>query len=78
MNKVINRAVAVADGSQAELARRLTAITGRLIKQQHIWNWLNRGDRVPGEMAIPIEKATNGAVTRSDVRPDLYPIESVA
>ncbi|MFI9652822.1 transcriptional regulator [Guyparkeria halopsychrophila] len=61
------RAVDLA-GSQSELARRIG------VDQPHIWNWLNRGrKRVPGEYVIPIEEAVGGAVTRQQLRPDLYP-----
>ena len=59
-------------GSQAELARRI----GK--KQAHIWNWLNRDSRIPAEVVAAIESATDGAVTRHDLRPDLYPRESSA
>lgn len=68
----LEKAVKISDG-QAELARKLSELTGRPVKQQHIWNWLNRDSELPGEFAIPIEKVTNGDVTRQDLRPDLYP-----
>lgn len=56
-------------GSQAELARRL----GEPVQQQHVWNWVNRaGGRVPPEQCIPIERAVDGAVTRYDLRPDVF------
>lgn len=56
-------------GSQAELARRIDK------KQAHVWNWLNRDKEVPAEAVIPIERATEGKVTRHELRPDLYPAE---
>lgn len=62
-------------GGQAELARRLAAHTGKKIKQPHVWNWLNRDRTVPAEYVIPIEHVTDGAVSRHDLRPDIYPIE---
>lgn len=40
------------------------------VKQQHVWNWLNRPGSVPIEHCAAIEKATAGAVTRRDLRPD--------
>lgn len=61
----LERAIEAA-GSQAELARRI----GK--KQAHIWNWLNRDKCVPAEVAIPIEQATEGKVTRHDLRPDIF------
>lgn len=64
--------------SETELARRLTDIMQREIKQQHVWNWVNRDKSLPGEYCIPIEQAVQGAVTRHDLRPDLYPRETAA
>ena len=72
--QALHRAVGLA-GGQAGLARRLSEITGRQIKQPHVWNWLYRDSAVPAEMVIPIERATTGAVTRHELRPDLYPPE---
>ncbi|WP_238308987.1 helix-turn-helix domain-containing protein [Escherichia coli] len=37
----LSEAIALA-GGQSELARKLTASSGHLVKQQHVWNWLNR------------------------------------
>lgn len=51
-------------GTQAGLA----ALVG--VKQQHIWNWLNRGDLVPPEHCAVIERACEGSVRRWDLRPD--------
>ena len=56
-------------GGQSALGRALG------IKQQLVWNWLNRTRKVPAEYAIPIEKATDGRISRHQIRPDLYPIE---
>lgn len=64
--KALEKAIELA-GSQAELARRL----GK--KQAHIWNWLHRDGRVPADMAIAIENAVDGQVTRHELRDDLYP-----
>jgi DNA-binding transcriptional regulator YdaS (Cro superfamily) len=62
----LKRAVEIV-GSQAALAKALK------VKPQHVWNWLNRDDRVPAEQVLPIEAATDGKVTRHDLRPDIYP-----
>lgn len=70
--KPILRAVNAA-GGQAALARALATATGRPVRQGHVWAWLNRTGRVPAEYAIPIETITQRAVTRHDLRPDLYP-----
>ncbi len=68
-------------GSQAELAKAISK-PDRVIRQQHIWNWLNRDKKVPAEAVLSIEVATvlNGKplVTRHDLRPDLYPAEQAA
>lgn len=53
-------------GSQAELARRI----GK--KQAHIWNWLNRDKQLPAEVVLAIEGATEGRVTRHELRPDIF------
>lgn len=54
-------------GGQSALARALD------VRQQHIWNWLNRQRQVPANRVFDIERATAGAVTRHQLRPDLYP-----
>jgi DNA-binding transcriptional regulator YdaS (Cro superfamily) len=73
--RALKRAVQLA-GGQSRLAARLRDITGRPIKQAHVWNWLNRGDVLPAEMVIPIEQAVDGGVSRHELRPDIYPAEA--
>jgi DNA-binding transcriptional regulator YdaS (Cro superfamily) len=51
-------------GGQAALA----AAVG--VKQQHVWNWLNRGGSVPTDHCAAIEQATDRAVMRWDLRPN--------
>ncbi len=53
-------------GNQTELARALNT------SQARVWNWLHRDSTIPAEFAVPIEKATNGKVTRYDLRPDIF------
>lgn len=62
--------------SQSDFARKLSEFTKKTVRQQHVWNWLERDKALPGEYAIPIEHATDGRVSRHDLRPDLYPVES--
>lgn len=51
-----------------------TALAARLgISAQAVWKWC----RVPAERVLAVEAATNGEVTRHDLRPDLYPDEAV-
>lgn len=68
MNNLIDKAVKIC-GSQTALAN----IVG--VKQQYVWNWLNKNKSVPAEYVIPIEKATKGEITRHELRPDIYPSE---
>lgn len=56
-------------GSQTALAKQCG------VKQQHIHYWLHHLGYVPAEHVIRIEKATNGKVTRYELRPDIYPRE---
>ncbi len=58
----LQRAVTIA-GGQAALASAIG------VKQQHIWNWLSRAGHVPLGHCTAIEAATQGAVTRRDLRP---------
>lgn len=67
----LERSIDIA-GGQSALARALQ------IKQQTVWYWLNRAKRVPAEFVLPIEAATEGRVTRHELRPDLYPPEAAA
>jgi DNA-binding transcriptional regulator YdaS (Cro superfamily) len=59
----IDRAISSA-GTAAELARRLGVLP------QHINNWRKRG--VPAERCVAIECATEGVVTRHELRPDVF------
>jgi DNA-binding transcriptional regulator YdaS (Cro superfamily) len=68
MDSPLERAVQIAGGQTA-----LADACG--VKQGHVWHWLNRAKRVPAEQVLKIERATAGAVTRHDLRPDLYPLE---
>lgn len=59
-------------GGQNALARLL----GGGVRQQHVAYWLSK--RLPAERALQIEAATNGAVTRHELRPDLWPAQDRA
>jgi len=67
----IERAVELV-GSQTELAARLSTEMGRVVRQQHVWNWLHRDEKAPPEFCRAIEAATQGAVTRYQLRPDVF------
>ena len=45
------------------------------VSPQAVSEILRRGKRVPAEWCLALETATGGAVTRHDLRPDLYPPE---
>lgn len=47
------------------------------VKQPSVNYILKSGKRVPAEWCLPIERATEGKITRHQLRPDLYP-EDVA
>lgn len=51
-------------GATAALARQIGA------QPQLMWQWASGVRVVPIERCVPIERATDGAVTRRDLRPD--------
>ena len=53
-------------GGQTQLAKLIG------VQQPHVWNWLNRDNKLPLERALAIERATRGKVTVAKLRPDLY------
>ena len=67
--KAIQQAIHIF-GSQAALASVLTEHLPYRISQQRVWNWLHRGDRIGADQCLAIERATNGAVTRQELRPN--------
>ena len=66
MLRALERAVSLA-GSQTALAK------GIGVSQQRVWSWLNRSKKTGEGKSIPIEKFTDGKVTRHQLRPDHYP-----
>ena len=66
---IVVKAVLIA-GGPAKLSREL-GVTSQAISQ-----WMANG-RVPAARCIAIERATKGAVSRQELRPDLYPAEFV-
>lgn len=61
-------------GSQSKLAEAMRA-HGVECSQSKISWLLVSGRELPAEDAIAIHRATRGAVTASDLRPDLWPTE---
>lgn len=69
----IRKAIEAAGGPTA-LAKRLH------VRQSVVSNWLLRGS-IPADRCIPVEEAIDGAVTRYELRPDVFgdaPAESQA
>lgn len=64
MKTPLDRAIE-ALGSQLALAEALK------IKSPSISEWRIR-DRIPAERCVPIEQLTGGAVTRYEMRPDVF------
>ena len=64
--KHIKRAIKICGGSQSALARKAD------VTQAAISQLLSNGGKVSAETALKIEKATEGQVTRSQLRPDLF------
>lgn len=53
----------------------VTALAEKLgVRQSVVSNWRTRGDdpRAPAERCIAIEQATDGVVTRYELRPDVF------
>lgn len=71
MDTSIERAVK-AVGGQARLAAKV----GVSINAVSLWvRGARRGKPIPAERVLQIERATGGAVTRHELRPDIYPVE---
>jgi len=70
----VRRAIAIADGSQTELARRIAEFMGPKCKisQQTIWYWLNTEVGPEAKWWPAFEHVTNGEVTGADLRPDVF------
>ena len=61
----LQKAITLMQGQSA-----LAAAIG--VKQQHVYNWINRGNgRVPAEYCPSIELATGGKVRCEALRPDV-------
>lgn len=65
----------------SEIARAIEICGGQVplavragVRQQTISKLLNRQHAVSAEVAVKIERATEGKVTRIDLRPDLFKV----
>lgn len=66
-NEALQNAIVAAGG-----VSKLAAALG--VSSQAISQW----DEVPANRVLATERATNGQVTRSQLRPDLYPLDDEA
>ena len=62
----IKQAIRAVGGQQSELAKRIS-VTAQAVNQ-----WVGGLRPVPAKHCIAIEEATEGAVTRYDLRPDVF------
>lgn len=60
-------------GGQSALARLLST-DAEPLTPQGVGAWCRSG-WVPAERVLDVERATDGRITRHDLRPDLYPLE---
>jgi len=67
-NSPLETAVA-AVGGQSALARLLST-KEKIVRQGHVWAWINRERRVPAEHVLAIELASG--VSRHELRPDVF------
>src|SRR4051794_41026957 len=65
------RAIDIA-GGQTALAERLSGVMRRKIVQQHVHNWLKYAKKLPTDVCLPIQYATQGQVKASTFRPESY------
>lgn len=73
--KALDRAVELAGGQTAlakKVSERVKGTGVNPITQSHVWNWLNRDRKVPGEYGIPIEEVVGGKVTRHELCPTVF------
>ena len=70
ITSLIEAAITMA-GSEAKLGK----LAG--FSQNAIW-YAKRNGRCSAELAIGIDRATNGAISRRRLRPDLFPDEAAA
>lgn len=61
LQKAINKA-----GSQQALAAAIG------VSQQHVSYLMTKARRIPAEIAIAVERATDGEVSRNELRPDIF------
>jgi len=68
----LKRAIEIAGGSQAALAARLREAGHPSVTQQTVSYWLANKTLLETDWWPYFERATGGAVTRRDLRPDVF------
>jgi DNA-binding transcriptional regulator YdaS (Cro superfamily) len=74
--EALNKAVEIV-GGQTALAKVLSVKTGRGIRQQHIWNWLNRDGGLPAAYAPLVQSLCEehgGSISCNDLCPEFFPL----
>lgn len=78
MNIHIEKAISIF-GTQENLAEALNSTRTlkdqkNKVRQGHVWQWLHEynGKQPNAKNALAIEEATAGAVSRFDLRPDIF------
>ena len=69
---LIERAIATLGGSQSKLAEAIG------VSQQQVSKLLRKDQGISAEVALAIHTATDGAVSKSELRPDLWPVPAAA
>ena len=54
------------------VAARVAVADALGVSEMAVRHWCNGIRRIPGERCIDVEEATNGAVTRYELRPDIF------
>ena len=65
-------------GGQTALANAVSKKTGRAIRQQHVWNWINRDGGIPAAYAPLVEalcREYGEEISCSCLCPDFYPAQ---
>ncbi len=65
-------------GGQTALANAVSQKTGRTIRQQHVWNWINRDGGIPAAYAPLVEalcREYGEEISCCRLCPDFYPAQ---
>lgn len=67
-NTALEKAITLAGGQTALAA--LISTDEKPFRQSHVWSWLRRDKKLSPQVALLIERATDGSVTRSELCPE--------